>query len=59
MGDEMFMDVGGKDPQPLIPLSDTLFSGGGGRLEFVPDEKGQVAHAIFRIVEGDLRGVRK
>ena len=58
-GDEILLDVGGKDPQPMIPLSDTLFSTVGGRLEFVPDDKGQVTHAIFRIVEGDLKGVRK
>jgi len=58
-GDEILLDVGGKDPQPMIPLSETLFSTVGGRLEFIPDEKGQVTHAIFRIVEGDLKGVRK
>jgi hypothetical protein len=59
VGDEVMLDVGGKDPQPMIPLSDTLFSTSGGRLEFVPDDKGQVTQAIFRIVEGDLKGVRK
>jgi hypothetical protein len=58
-GDEARLDVGGKDPQPMIPLSDTLFSTSGGRLEFVPDADGKVTHAIFRIVEGDLKGVRK
>jgi hypothetical protein len=58
-GDEVFLDLGGKDPQPMIPLSDTLFSTSGGRLEFVPDADGKVTHAIFRIVEGDLKGVRK
>jgi hypothetical protein len=57
-GDEIVMDFGGKDPQPMIPLSDTLFSTYGGRLEFVL-EGGRVTHAIFRIVEGDLKGVRK
>ena len=58
-GDEILLDVGGKDPQPMIPLSETLFATVGARLEFVPDDKGQVTHAIFRIVEGDLKGVRK
>jgi hypothetical protein len=58
-GDEAFLDYGGKDPQPMIPLSETLFSTSGGRMEFVPDEKGHITHAIFRIVEGDLKGVRK
>ena len=58
-GDEALLDIGGKDPQPMIPLSETLFSTFGSRLEFVLNEKGQVDHAIFRIVEGDLKGVRK
>ena len=58
-GDELLLDVGGKDPQPMIPLSSTTFSTFGARMEFVLDQKGQVDHAIFRIVEGDLKGVRK
>ncbi len=58
-GDELLLDIGGKDPQPMIPLSNTTFSTFGSRMEFVLDEKGQVDHAIFRIVEGDLKGVRK
>jgi hypothetical protein len=43
----------------MIPLSQTTFSTIGGRLEFVPDEKGVVTHALFRAVEGDMKGVRK
>jgi hypothetical protein len=58
-GDELTLDVGGKDPQAAIPLSETTFSTFGARLEFVLNAKGQVDHAIFRIVEGDLKGVRK
>ena len=58
-GDELLLDIGGKDPQPMIPLSNTTFSTFGARMEFVLDQKGQVDHAIFRIVEGDLKGVRK
>lgn len=57
-GDEILLDIGGKDPQPMIPLSETLFASSGGRIEFV-SENGQITHAIFRIVEGDLKGVRK
>ena len=57
--DELTLDMGGKDPHPMIPLSETLFSTFGSRLEFVLDAKGLVDHAIFRIVEGDLKGVRK
>ena len=58
-GDELFVDVGGKDPQPMIPLSNTLFSAVGGRLEFVADDKGAVTHAFFRAVEGDIKAIRK
>jgi hypothetical protein len=58
MGDELFIDVGGKDPRPMIPLSDTTFSAVGGRLEFVMDQKGLVDHLLFRIVEGDLKAAR-
>ena len=58
-GDELQIDVGGKDPQPMIPLSNTTFSTAGARMEFVLDPMGQVDHAAFRIVEGDLKGVRK
>jgi len=57
-GDEILLDIGGKDPQPMIPLSETLFASSGGRIEFV-SENGQITHAIFRIVEGDLKGIRK
>jgi hypothetical protein len=58
-GDKLLLDIGGKDPQPMIPLSNTTFSTFGARMEFVLNQKGQVDHAIFRIVEGDLKGVRK
>jgi hypothetical protein len=58
-GDELFADVGGKDPQPMIPLSNTLFSAVGGRVEFVPDVKGAVTHMVYRAVEGDIKAVRK
>jgi len=59
MGDDLFLDIGGKDPQAMIPLSETTFSTFGSRLEFVMNQKGLVDHAIFRIVEGDLKGVPK
>ena len=58
-GDELFVDVGGKDPQPIIPLSNTLFSAVGGRLEFVADDKGVGDARVFRAVEGDIKAVRK
>ena len=58
-GEELFIDLAGKDKQPMTPLAETLFSAVGGRIEFVADAKGQVTHALFRAVEGDMKGVRK
>jgi hypothetical protein len=58
-GAELFVDIGGKDPQPMIPLSNTLFAAVGGRMEFVAGEKGVVTHLIFRAVEGDIKAPRK
>ena len=58
-GDELSMDVAGKDKQPMIPLSETTFSVVGGRLDFVKDDRGAVTHLIFHAVEGDFKGVRK
>jgi hypothetical protein len=43
----------------MIPLSNTLFSAVGGRIEFVPDVKGAVTHMVYRAVEGDIKAVRK
>jgi hypothetical protein len=58
-GGGLFLDMSGKDKQELIPLSETLFSMMGTRLDFVKDDKGVVTHMIFHIVEGDMKGVRK
>ena len=58
-GAELFMDIAGKDKQELVPLSETIFSMLGTRLDFVKDDKGVVTHLIFHIVEGDMKAVRK
>ena len=52
-GGTLFMDIAGKDKQEMIPLSNTMFSVIGGRLEFVGSD------AIFHAVEGEMKGVRK
>jgi hypothetical protein len=57
--DELFMDVAGKDKQPMIPLSETRFSVNGTRLDFVANDGGVVTHLIFHVVEGDMKAVRK
>jgi len=49
----LFMDIGGKDKQELIPLSDTQFSMMGTKVDFAPD------HLIFHIVEGDMKAPKE
>jgi hypothetical protein len=51
-GSTLFMDIGGKDKQEMIAISDTTFSVMGIRLDFFPD------HLIFHIVEGDMKATR-
>jgi hypothetical protein len=51
-GRALFMDIGGKDKQELIALSDTTFSVMGVRLDFFTD------HLIFHIVEGDMKATK-
>jgi hypothetical protein len=51
-GDALFLDIGGKDKQEMIALSDVTFSMMGIRLDFFPD------HLIFHIVEGDMKATR-
>ena len=58
-GDELLVDIAGKDKQPLIALSETTFSLMGTRIDFVKNEQGAVTDLIFHIVEGDMKAVRK
>jgi hypothetical protein len=51
------MDVAGKDPQPMTPLSETTFSGT--RLDFVKNDQSVVTHLLIHVVEGDLKAVRQ
>jgi hypothetical protein len=44
---------------PLTPLSETSFTGFGGRVEFAKDDTGKVTHMVVRIAEGDFRANRK
>jgi hypothetical protein len=58
-GDRLAMAVGGPK-QPLTPLSATEFATDDGtQIEFFKDDKGAVTHLIARIVEGDIKAVRK
>ena len=58
-GGELSIDTEGKDKMPLIPLSETLFSVAGDRIEFVKDDKGTVTHFISFAAEGNLKNIRK
>jgi len=56
-GDTLSIDVGGKDPQEMIALSDETFSMMGVRLDFVKEGE-RVTHLIFHIVEGDMKATK-
>jgi hypothetical protein len=51
-GDTLSMDMGGKDPHEMIPLSETTFSMMAIRIDFAED------HLIFHIVEGDMKATK-
>jgi len=56
---KLFFDFEGKDKVALIPMSDTIFSILGDRIQFVKDERGVVTHYISFAAEGDLKSIRK
>jgi hypothetical protein len=59
VGDQLFVDFGGKGRLPLIPLSETLFSPRLlGSYEFVVDDRGIVTHLITHTAEGATEAVR-
>jgi hypothetical protein len=43
----------------MTPISQTTFTGFGGRIEFGKDDKGEVTHFTVKIAEGDFRASRK
>ena len=58
-GNQLAM-TGGGPRQTLTSLSATEFStADGAQIEFYKDDKGSVTHLIARIVEGDIKAVRK
>ena len=56
-GETLSMDIGGKDKQEMVALSNETFSIMGIRLDFV-DEGGAVTHLIFHVVEGDMKATK-
>ena len=57
-GDTLSMDIGGKDKQEMIALSNETFSMMGIRLDFVK-EKQAVTHLVFHVVEGDMKAIKE
>jgi hypothetical protein len=53
------LGMGDGPKQPITPISETTFTGFGGRLEFGKDDKGEVTHLTIKIAEGDFRANRK
>jgi hypothetical protein len=53
------LGIAGTPGQPMTPLSETSFSGLGGRVEFVKNDSGEVTHMMVRVAEGDIRANRK
>jgi hypothetical protein len=51
-GDALFLDIGGKDKQEMVALSEKTFSMMGIRIDFETD------HLIFHIVEGDMKAMK-
>ena len=51
-GDALFLDIGGKDKQEMVALSEKTFSMMGIRVDFETD------HLIFHIVEGDMKAMK-
>ena len=58
-GEELSIDVAGKDKQAMISLSDTLFAAVGGRVEFIVDDRGAATEIVFHAVEGPMKAKRK
>ena len=56
-GETLSMDIGGKDPQEMVALSNETFSIMGVRLDFVK-EGDRVTHLIFHVVEGDMKATK-
>ena len=53
------LGMGDSPGQAMTPISQTTFTGFGGRIEFGKDDKGEVTHFTVKIAEGDFRASRK
>jgi hypothetical protein len=56
---ELLLDTEGKDKIAMIPLSETLFSVAGDRIEFAKDDGGRVTHFVSFAAEGNLKVNRR
>lgn len=53
------LGMGNAPGQPMTPVSETEFTGFGGRVEFAKNDQGNVTHFIIKIAEGDIQASRK
>jgi hypothetical protein len=53
------LGMGDGPKERMTPLSETLFTGFGGRLEFGKNDRGDVTHFTIKIAEGDFQAKRK
>lgn len=53
------LSLGDAPKMPITALSETTFTGVGGDIGFVKDDKGEVTHMTIRIAEGAFRAKRK
>jgi hypothetical protein len=55
----LWLGIGDNPTQPLTPISETIFTGFGDRVEFAKNDKGGVTQLLIRINGRDLRADRK
>jgi hypothetical protein len=56
---QLKIGVGDGPKQPMTPLSETSFTGVGGRVEFGKNDEGEATHIVLSIAEGDFRAERR
>lgn len=56
---ELMLGFGDMPKQPMTALTETMFTGVGGYVEFGRNDKGETTHMIMKIAEGDFRGNKK
>jgi hypothetical protein len=58
-GDKLFVAVNGGEKRPVLPQSETNFSGTGLTYQFIPDDHGMATHVVEGHVSGDYKYERQ